>query len=173
MPYYVFLIAALLLFSCGDKEKAIEEDNITQIVDDQLNTSENVVSVAATMPSVPRPLMENLWNNTTGIDYIMLNMPFSMSTDNLEQSRSMITHISTDAAATYGDCIKTATISYVGDSGILMEADLYFSDTDSRCNYFIFYENGQPTYANRITEQGYGYYKQIVTQVRVQSTPKE
>lgn len=173
MPYYLVLIAALLLLSCGDTEGNTSTDDSTENVNSQSNTTNNQIVQEELMPSVPRSIMENLWNNTNSIDYIMLNMSFSMSTDNLTQSRAMLSHISTDASAIYEGCVKTAAISYVGNAGILMEADLYFSDTDSRCNFFVFYEDGQPTYANRITEQGYNYYKQLMTQVRVQSIPQE
>ena len=173
--YYIFivLLTAFSLQSCEDKAATDTDEDSSMSTEgnvDQGGTTPANAAIAnvRTLPSVPRAAMENLWNNAHSIDYIMTSLPFSLSTSDLEQSRAMMMHISTDSSAVFDNCEKTATISYVGDSGILMEADLYYSLTDTRCNYFVFYQNGQPAYANRLTEQGFNYYQQIVTQVRVE-----
>jgi len=119
--------------------------------------------------SISREKMTELWQNCTSIDYIIMDQPFSISTENQAQSRSLLRHVSTDSTAVYEDCKITARISYVGASGILQEAEFFFSDTNPKCNYFVFYEGGKPAYANKITQEGYDYYKQVFSNVQVQS----
>jgi hypothetical protein len=163
------LLSIFLFYSCDDKGTATDDASDEIVVNTTPPpTTLPVTPIDKTLPSIPKEKVKELWDNAHSIDYIMTNLPFSLSTSDFQQSRAMLQHISIDSSIVYPDCGKTATISYVGDEGILMEADLYYSLTDSRCNYFIFYQNGQPAYANRLTEQGYNYYQQIVTQVKVE-----
>ncbi|MEM9886372.1 MAG: hypothetical protein AAF849_10800 [Bacteroidota bacterium] len=164
---YLFLLNVLLLFAQCDQAKKTDQ---AEQVEEQTKQNEQTLITTETlekMPSIPRAKMDQLWESCKSIDYIMTNLPFSISTSDQQQSRGLLRHIGVAPSAYYQNCSKTATISYVGDSGILAEADLYFSQSDDRCNFFVFYEDGQPKYANRFTQEAYDYYKQIFDQVQV------
>lgn len=166
MRLLLFFILALSFIQCDNKKK---EQTDTDIPTD---TSVSTSVPASNFMSIPREKMESLWNNCTSIDFIVIDQPYSISANDQQQSRAFLRHVSTDLATPLNTCKKTATISYLGSDGILLDADLYFADLNTGCNYFVFYEDGKIKYANKITQEGYDYYKQIFGSVKVQTEGK-
>ncbi|MEM0994997.1 MAG: hypothetical protein AAGI49_18345 [Bacteroidota bacterium] len=160
---YIFLLSILCFFAQCNGGQSENTGKVEEATPSAVQTLE-------TLPSISQETMNMLWQECKSIDYIMMNLPFSISTSDQQQSRALLRHVGTEASAFYADCSKTATISYVGDRGILAEADLYFSQSDDRCNFFVFYEDGKPKYANRFTQEAYDYYKQIFDQVQVDNS---
>ncbi|MEM8526377.1 MAG: hypothetical protein AAGG68_17170 [Bacteroidota bacterium] len=163
MRLILLLTISLLFFQCGDKKK-----EATTASTDTLTTTTS----SSDFESIPREKMEFLWNNCGSIDFIVIDQPYSISANNQQQARAFLRHVSMDVATPISNCKKTATISYLGSDGILLDADLYFADLNTGCNYFVFYEEGKPKYANRITQEGFDYYKQIFGSVQVQTEEK-
>lgn len=164
MRFILLFIISLLFIQCGDKKKE-ETPTFTETV-----TTTNTPT--ASFESIPRTTMEALWNNCTSIDFIVIDQPYSISANDQQQARAFLRHVSTDIATPLNTCNKTATISYLGSDGILLDADLYFADLNTGCNYYVFYEGGKAKYANKITQEGYDYYKQIFGSVQVQTEKK-
>lgn len=126
-------------------------------------------SVSAPMPnypSIPRETMEMLWSKCTNIDLIFSNLPYSVSTNSNEESRPLLMHISTDAAFVDAKCPFTASVVYLANGQIVLESNLYYSD-NQECCYMVFLENGQPKYANYLSQQGKDYFKQLFSTVKV------
>ncbi|MEN0048820.1 MAG: hypothetical protein AAF806_17285 [Bacteroidota bacterium] len=162
MRLILLLVVSLLFLQCGNEKKQ-QTDTPT---DDTMTTTS---TPASNFASIPKETMMSLWDNCTSIDFIVIDKPYSISANDQQQSRAFLRHVSTDAATPVNSCSKTATISYLGSDGILLDADLYFADLNTGCNYFVFYEDGKAKYANKITQEGYDYYKQIFGSVQVQT----
>lgn len=164
MRLILLLTIALLFTQCGNQKK---EGN--EVPSETVSTTDTPVS---NFESIPRETMMSLWENCSSIDFIVIDQPYSISANDQQQARAFLRHVSTDVATPLNTCNKTATISYLGSDGILLDADLYFADLNTGCNYFVFYEDGKAKYANKITQEGYDYYKQIFGSVQVQTEGK-
>ncbi|NJK83248.1 MAG: hypothetical protein HC912_04960 [Saprospiraceae bacterium] len=110
--------------------------------------------------------METLWQKCTNIDFIFTNLPYSVSTNNNAESRPMLMHISTDAAFVDPKCPLTASVVYLASGQIVLEANLHYS-APTQCSYMVFLENGQPKYANYLSQQGKDYFTQLFNSVKV------
>ncbi len=117
-------------------------------------------------PSIPKETMEKLWSDCTNIDLIFTTLPYSVSTNNNQDSRPLLMHISTDAAFVDNKCPITASVVYLSNGKIVLESNLYYSN-NQRCQYMVFLENGQPKYANYLSQQGKDYFNQLFNNVKV------
>ncbi len=118
-------------------------------------------------PSIARETMEMLWDKCTNIDLIFSNLPYSVSTNTNQESRPLLMHISTDAAFVDAKCPLTASVVYLANGQIVLEGNLYYSD-NQQCSYMVFLENGQPKYANYLSQQGKDYFKQLFSTVKIE-----
>jgi len=164
MRFLLLLFISFSFFQCKNEKKE-QADTATEV-----STTVNIPQ--SNFTSIPREKMMSLWENCTSIDFIVIDQPYSVSANDQQQARAFLRHVSTDIATPLNNCKKTATISYLGTDGILLDADLYFADLNTNCNYFVFYEDGKAKYANRITQEGYDYYKQIFGGVQIQTEEK-
>jgi hypothetical protein len=117
-------------------------------------------------PSIPRETMEMLWSNCTNIDLIFTSLPYSVSTNSNQESRPLLMHISTDAAFVDDKCPMIASVVYLSNGKIVLESNLYYS-SNQQCQYMVFLENGQPKYANYLSQQGKDYFNQLFNTVKV------
>lgn len=115
------------------------------------------------MPTLPIENLRALVSECNHIDFIMYNPSFSMSTDEASSVRGTLQQIS-DAPATHTPGNQPiGRIFYQAGTETLLEADIYIGATG---DYFLFYQDKKPTYANAMTPQGRAYYDQILSQVR-------
>ncbi|MEL6718163.1 MAG: hypothetical protein AAFO82_18565 [Bacteroidota bacterium] len=164
MRLLILFVLSLSLFQCKN-----EQQESTDATADSTTVTGTPTS---NFSSIPKEKMMMLWDNCTSIDFIVIDQPYSINASNQQQSRAFLRHVSTDIANPSSDCKKTATISYLGSDGILLDADLYFANMNIDCNYFVFYEDGKAKYANKITQEGFDYYKQIFGSVQIQTEEK-
>ncbi len=116
-----------------------------------------------TLPTLPIENLRTLVSECNHIDFIMYNPSFSMSTDEASSVRSTLQQIS-DAPATHAQRNQPiGRIFYQAGTETLLEADIYIG---AGGDYFLFYQDKKPAYANAMTPQGRAYYDQILSQVR-------
>jgi len=115
-------------------------------------------------PSVDGKVIEHLWNNCTGVDYIYYNFNFSMNRDAQNDIRNSLIHIGKEAALIRDDCKPLGRIMFKDDDGIKLEADLYFS---KNCTYFIFMENNKPVQANFMSDEGIKFFNGVFSKMNI------
>ena len=116
------------------------------------------------LPKLPKAEADNLWNNCTYIDLVFYDLPFSMSVDNQPGIRSNLIMIANKQVSQNPNCKSIGRVIYQVDGNIVMEADMFYGEG---CNYFVFYKNDKPVYANSMTADGVKYFTNILTKVKV------
>ena len=117
-------------------------------------------------PSVDGKVIEYLWNNCTGVDYIYYNFNFSMNRDAQNDIRNSLIHIGKQPALIQDNCKPLGRIMFKDDDGIKLEADLYFS---KNCTYFIFMENNKPVQANFMSDEGIKFFTNVFSKMNIQT----
>jgi len=115
-------------------------------------------------PSVDGKVIEHLWNNCTGVDYIYYNFNFSMNRDAQNDIRNSIIHIGKKTALIQDNCKPIGRIMFKDDDGIKLEADLFFS---KNCTYFIFMENNKPVQANLMSDEGIKFFSNVFKKMNI------
>lgn len=123
-------------------------------------------------PSIPGEMMERLGSSCDHLDYTFLQLPISMSADEQAAKGSVMSflrHISTTPAIVLAEgCPYIAKVDYHIKGEIVLMADFHYNENKQECNYLVFYEDGKRKYANYITPEGMGYYKQIFDSLKGQ-----
>ncbi len=114
-------------------------------------------------PGLPLEKVERLWETCDYIDYIFYGMNFSMSQSEQPAIRASLAHIAEEPAPINPDCNPTGHIFYQAQGENQLEADLYFQE---KCVYFVFYEDGKPAYANKMTSTGLQFFKTVFARIR-------
>ena len=117
------------------------------------------------LPKLDQAEADYLWNNCTYVDLVFYSLPFSMSIDNQGGIRNSLQNIANSAVVQQPQCKSIGRLVYQVDGNIVMEADVFYGDG---CNYFVFYKDNKPVYANKMTSQGITYFTNILTKVKVQ-----
>jgi len=147
------LVSCLLLFGKCQSDRS-----------DTSTTKENpaVAAAAPAYPSIPDSTMQYLWQHCDFVDYIFYELDFSVSQDDPDQVRRSLQHVSRAIPKPGDDCRPIGRLFYQVDGENALEADIYFS---SDCQYYLFYRDGQPAYANAMTPAGIQFYEYLLTQV--------
>lgn len=156
------LLAALfltLLCTCGPATPP-ESDGATA----------TTAQEATAFPSIPIERLKYLYDNATYLDATFYSMPISINQNTLPQIRNTMGTISPAALELRSFCQPIGRIWFQVDGKNVEEADIYYADG---CLGYVWMENGQPTYGNRMTEQGVAFYQNIFTSVKTQSTGQQ
>ncbi len=159
MKYCLFVCACLLL-SCGQKPSTNNKG--TDIQGRPAATAEQSDNALPGYPSITRDLMVNLYKDVTLIDYIFHNMPFSLSQSEKAAIQTNLSYISTTPMPQIpAACKPIGRQFYQIEGEIVLEADIYFQEG---CRFYVFIVNGNPTYANLMTEQGVQFFSSVIAQ---------
>lgn len=120
-------------------------------------------------PSVSGEVVKHLWDNSTGVDYIMYNMNFSMNRTEQNDIRNSLVHIGNQAALIQKGCKPLGRVMFKDDDGIKLEADLYFSQ---KCKYFVFMENNKPAQANFMSDEGVKFFTNVFNNMKLPIPPQ-
>lgn len=112
-------------------------------------------------PSLPIAKMQELFNSTDYIDFVFYYANFSMNQSNDKSIKATLAHVSNEVPTVYASCKPIGSLFYQAQGKELMQAELYFSD---KCVYYIWLENGQRRYANKMTPAGFQFYQQVFAQ---------
>ena len=150
----LFFIAAIVMttISCNDRKQK-ESTKVDGIV----------------LPVLPKEIKLKLLKECRFIDYIMHQLPISVSQSEEQAVMANVLFIDDTAPTSIPTgCKPIGRKFYQYADGSSVEADLYFS---TGCVFYVFLENGQAKYATNITDKGKNFYSQIV-QVGTQGQPQ-
>lgn len=116
---------------------------------------------AATLPSVPLKLLEDIWKEGSQVDYIFYNYPFTMSLTDTASIRYAVRHIAENPAPLKPECKPAGRVTYQIKGNIVLEGDFYFS---TGCTYFVFEESRQKKFSNYMTDEGITYFNNQIQQ---------
>ena len=143
------LIILVLMLSCNSKQKS---DSNTQ------------KEVSPILPVMPLQQQSYLFDNVELIDYIFHELPFSLSQSEKPSIQAKIAGISQDPVIN-SNCTPMGRVFFQVRGEIVIEADLFFAPPD--CQYYIFYEDGQAVYANKMAPNNVQFYSQFLNQMNV------
>lgn len=168
---YIYLVTFLsaILFSCKS-ESTKQESSSTDSTETQVTANSNKPLAAATdihYPSLTNDIMKNLAANCDYIDYIFYDLPISISQDNKKAIISNLNFLSREVPSIMPSACKPMGRKFFHiDGEIILEADVYFNQ-DEGCFFYVFYENGKKTYANKISSDGVNFYLNVFGQAGV------
>ncbi len=155
MRAIILFLAVVLVISC--KTDSNKDSAPKPIVKDTPK-----VASKFKLESLPEAEMVRLYNETTYVDYIFYDLPFSLSQDNQPSIHSNLKLISSVALDYLPVTCKAIGREFFHiDGEIVHEADLYFSEG---CIGYVFLKDEKPIYGNRLTEGGIKFYKNIISQ---------
>ncbi|HKK89219.1 MAG TPA: hypothetical protein VJ917_10235 [Saprospiraceae bacterium] len=148
----LFLMAFGLILSCNSNESSSQSES-------KVEPTEKVQPKGQTLPSLPLERMKRLWDETTQLDYIFLNLPISMNMDNQEAIRSSLSHFAPDGVTLKTNCKQhEGTMLFAVEGEIIEECQFFYQDG---CKYFVWLENGKKTYANAMTPSGLEFMEKM------------
>ena len=128
-------------------------------------------STGQSYPSITDSIMVYLWENCDFIDYIFYTYDFSLSQGERPAIQASLNHISREVPVIDENCRSIGRIFYQVEGVNVMEADIVIGE---QCQYYIFYENGKKTYANKLSVSGIAFFNGVFQQFgRQQSTPNQ
>jgi len=171
MRYFLLLFIIAVLASCSDSSSTSSTENentpATPAPQSPAPTAQNQEQEGTLYPSISRETMEMLWEECNYIDYAFTSekIPYSMSINEKSSIQQTLGLLSTTPALVRDDCQSIGRMYFQKDGENLMEVDLYFFGEG--CKYWVFLEDGKPTYANYLTPDGVAYYERFFNQTNV------
>jgi len=128
----------------------------------QAEQSSSGGQVSAPYPSIPDSTMQRLWDECDYIDFVFYNLSFSMSQEQQSDIRSTLQHISRKPAEVYPECPAMGRLFFQIEGENAAQADIFFTP---ECQYFVFYEDNEKTYANAMTPAGIQFYERVLQMI--------
>ena len=150
----IILALVVALFSCQSGQQEEKTNQQQEKAPTQQVTGEQLY------PSLPLDTIQMLWRECDYIDYVFYYQDFSVSQSKKVDIQASIRHISEEVPAIQPNCQPIGRLFYQVQGDNRMEADLHFIQG---CTYFIFYENGNKAYANKIMPAGVQFLNQILS----------
>jgi len=151
------LLSSFTFFSCKSDKAAT-----TNGASAPAAASPAPVAQSPQFESIDREIIAYLFQNCDYTDYIFYDLPFSMSQSTENSIKANLSYISSDVQATIpADCKPIARQMFHVKGDIVKEMDVYFGDN---CAFYALMVNEKPIAANKMTEGGYAFYKQMIDQ---------
>lgn len=141
------LLMSLSLFNCSNTDQKTSTEKTPT------KSKKEVV-----LNGLPEERLIRLWEQATQLDYIFLELPISMNMDNQEAIRSSLVNIDPKGTALHPSCKQHDGNMVFSINGEIVEECMFYYRND--CKYFVWLENGKPTYANPMTENGIKFFDQ-------------
>lgn len=160
MRFYHIILLIAIFTSCKEQSTSAEA---TKNKPPQATTAAvSIDDKRSGLPPVTLDMMKKMIAEVDYIDYIMYDLPFSVSQDTKEDINSNIMFISNIPAGDVPSTCKPIGRKFYNIKGeTYLAADIYFSNG---CAFYIFLEGEQPKYSAKFTKEGYNFYTQIVAQ---------
>jgi hypothetical protein len=158
MKFYLNIFLSILLFSCKESNKSTQADSLPKTA----NSSELIDAKRSNLPPLTVDMIKKMLAEVDYIDYIMHDLPFSLSQDTKADINSNIMFISNNPVGNVPVNCKPIGRKFYNIKGeTYLAADIYFSNG---CAFYIFLEGEKPLYSAKFTKEGYNFYTQIVAQ---------
>ena len=164
--YYFFLFIALLVTSGCGNDPATNNDSAPASAPPAASTPVE----GTTYPSLPMDRFQYLWDNSNYSDATYYYLPISTNQSTQEQVRGSLSYVSTVTPVVPSSCKAIGHLWYQVNGENVEEADIYFSEG---CTFYVWYENGQPTYANALTDEGIKFYNNIIASAAQQQQQQQ
>lgn len=112
-------------------------------------------------PSLPAERMRELYNNVDYIDFVFYYTNFSMNQSDDSSIKATLSNVSTEVPGIDPACQPIGSLFFQSNGQELIQAELFFTEN---CVYYIWLENGQRTYANKMTPNGFTFYERVFAQ---------
>lgn len=155
----IAILIVVLSVACGGNKTDSNSSSTTQAGEVTPPATENEQTL--TYPSLPLAKMQELYNSVDYIDFVFYYADFSMNQSNDKSIKATLAHVSNEAPIAYSSCQPIGSLFLQAQGKELMQAELYYS---GKCVYYIWLENGQRTYGNKMTPAGFQFYQQIFKQ---------
>lgn len=153
-----FLISATLMMSCMDQQS--KNISTEQVITG--NKTLQPIKMAADLGIQPEYL-QLIIDECDQMDLTFNDRPITM---NQREKSAIISDLSYISPTYYdeipGSCSPMARKVYYGKDGVLMEADVYFSN---ECLYFVFIRDEKPLFANAINDVGIKFYNDLLAKI--------
>lgn len=151
---FIALSATFLLWQCQPaSNEQTEEQGSTP--------TEATAAAEPQYPSLPRETLQMLIDSCDYIDYMFYHANFSMSQSQKPAILGTLSGISSQPPVIQA-CQADGRVFFQVDGENAVEADIFINNG---CAYYIFLKDGRYTYANLMTQQGFGYYANIFKQI--------
>ena len=154
------LLLITLFCTCGPSP---EKDTVVE-------TPAATVPQGVTYPSIALDRLEYLYDNATYMDATFYNMPVSINQSSLDQIRTTLTGIGEAPASIAANCSPAGHIWFQVNGKNIEEADIYFQQG---CTAYVWYENGKPAFGNVMTQNGIGFFQNIINSVQQNAGTKQ
>lgn len=118
---------------------------------------------ATTLPSIAVERLEYLFEKATYMDATFYELPVSINQSELAQIQQTIATVAAEPMPLSPGCKAVGHIWFQVDGKNIEEADIYFS---AGCVGYVWYQDGQPAYSNKMTEAGINFYGNVFQQVQ-------
>jgi len=161
--FYALIIG--LCFSCGTDNAGNKKTDVSAATP-ATKPAAAPVQMKPAYPSIPMDKAQHLFDNCDYIDYVFYTTNFSVSQKEKASIQTAMTYLSADVPQGLNpNCKAIGRVFYQIDGENVAEADFYFQEG---CHYYVFLENGKPTYSNMMTPQGIAYFNNLFAQVNSQ-----
>ncbi|MEL7021799.1 MAG: hypothetical protein AAGK47_09330 [Bacteroidota bacterium] len=157
------------LYACGEDNTSSattpETTPTTQTTPTQTQQANMPMGGTPLYPAMSSEKATRLFRMTDYMDYVFYDLPFSMSHDKEADIKNAISYIGAIPTTTaMPQCPSIGRIFYQSKGEIIGEAEFHFN-SESRCHYLVFLEDGKPKYSNLLTEIGVRNYTDIFAKV--------
>ncbi len=158
MKLFIKLFFILFFFSCKDASKSPQKVSNA----DSVNPSLAADAKRSNLPPITKEIMQKMLAEVDYIDYIMYDLPFSISQDTKADINSNILFISNSPIGNVPVNCKPIGRKFYNIRGeTFLAADIYFSNG---CAFYIFLDGEKPIYSAIFTKEGYNFYTQIAAE---------
>ena len=152
---FIIVFFTVLIMGCGNTSSSEKEGESTVTEQAPAPAFEKLY------PSLPTERMQELFNTAEYIDFVFYYTNFSMNQADKASIKATLSHVAVEVPEINPGCQPIGSIFFQSQGKELIQAESYFTD---QCIYFIWLENGQRTYANKMTPNGFKFYEQVFAQ---------
>lgn len=150
--FFIILAVSFVFVQCSTKDKN----------NPQAETNGAAAESKNTLPPLPQEEYSKLIEQCDFIDYIFIDLPFSLSQNEKESIQQNILFIDRAGVESIPSGCKPMARKFFKIKGnIVLEADVFI---DQNCKHFIFYKDNKAVYANKMAQSGINFYNNLIEQ---------
>ena len=150
--FFIVLTASLVFIQCQTKDK----NNASTVADAAVQETKN------NLPPLPQEEYSKLIEQCDFIDYIFIDLPFSLSQNEKESIQQNIQFIDRAGVESIPSGCKPIARKFFKIKGnIVLEADVFM---DQNCKHFVFYKDNKAVYVNKMAQSGINFYNNLIDQ---------